>query len=357
MATTGYSVNNNLTNKLWAKKLNVEVLKDAYISKFIGKGADSLVQYREDTNKDKGDRIRNGLRMQLTGAGVLEDNTLEGQEEQLITYSDDLLINQLRHAVRSDGKMSEQRVLFDLRTEAKAGLKDWWTDRLDTMFFNQVCGYTVQTDLRYTGMNTPTAPDSNHIMRAGNVSADESITGTASVMSLSFIDYCVERAKTLTPAIRPIKTELGDYYVMFVHPYQATDLRTNTNTGQWLDIQKAAMTGGQTTKNPIFTGALGVYNNTILHESARVTNGVNSSTGAAVTTVRRAVFAGAQAACIAFGGEDGPDTMSWTEETFDYGNQLGVAVGAILGMKKSVYNSTDFATIVCSTYAAQHNPS
>lgn len=355
MANTGYSVNNALTNKLWAKKLNVEVLKDAYISKFIGKGADSLIQYREDTNKDKGDRIRHGLRMQLTGDGVLEDNTLEGQEEQLITYSDDLIINQLRHAVRSEGRMSEQRVLFDLRTETKSGLKDWWTDRLDTCFFNQACGYTVQTDLRYTGMNSVTAPDSNHIMRGGNNTADGSITSTMT-FNLSFIDYCVERAKTLTPAIRPVKTEMGDYYVMFIHPYQATDLRTSTSTGQWMDIQKAAMAGGKIKDNPIFTGALGVYNNTILHENSRVTQGV-SSAGAAVSTVRRAVFCGAQAAVIAFGGEDGPDTMSWTEETFDYGNQLGVAVGAIFGVKKSVYNSTDFATIVCSTYAAQHNPS
>lgn len=355
MATTGYSVNNALTNKLWAKKLNVEVLKDAYISKFIGKGADSLIQYREDTNKDKGDRIRHGLRMQLTGDGVIDDNTLEGQEEQLITYSDDLIINQLRHAVRSEGRMSEQRVLFDLRTETKSGLKDWWTDRLDTVFFNQVCGYTVQTDLRYTGMNTVTAPDSNHIMRAGNHTADGSITSTLT-FSLTFIDYCVERAKTLTPAIRPVKTEMGDYYVIFIHPYQATDLRTSTSTGQWLDIQKAAMSGGKIKDNPIFTGALGVYNNTIIHENSRVTQGV-SAAGAAVSTVRRAVFCGAQAAVIAFGGEDGPDTMSWTEETFDYGNQLGVAVGAIFGVKKSVYNSTDFATIVVSSYAAQHNPS
>ena len=173
-------------------------------------------------------------------------------------------------------------------------------------------------------------------------------------MSLEYIDFCVERAKTLTPAIRPIKIDGGEYYVMFLHPYQVTDLRINTATGQWMDIQKAAMQGGQITKNALFTGALGVWNKTILHESTRVTQGVNG--GSAVTGVRRAVFCGAQAACIAFGGEDGPDTMSWAEETFDYGNQLGVAVGAVLGVKKSVYNSADFATIVVSTAAAQHSP-
>jgi hypothetical protein len=42
---------------------------------------------------------------------------------------------------------------------------------------------------------------------------------------------------------------------MFLHPYQVTDLRSNVSTGQWLDIQKAAMAGADSTKSPIYTGA------------------------------------------------------------------------------------------------------
>lgn len=351
MSTTGFSVNHALTNKLWAKKLNVESLKEAYVSKFIGKGSDSLIQYREDTNKSKGDRVRIGLRMQLSGDGVRGDNPLAGNEESLITYYDDVLIDQLRHAVRTDGKMTEQRVLFDLRTEGKSALKDWWTGRFDTGFFNQLCGYTVQTDIRYTGMQAVVAPDSNHIIRGGAAANDQSVT-TAGIFTLQHIDVCVERAATLTPAIRPFMVDGVPKYVCFLHPYQVTSLRTNTNTGQWVDIQKSAMMGGNVSKNPIYTGALGEYNNTILHSSSYVTQGVNSSTGAADTDTRRAVFCGAQAAAIAFGSEDGPDTMSWAEEEFDYGNQLGIAVGAIWGLKKSVYNSTDFSSIVITTYAA-----
>jgi hypothetical protein len=87
--------------------------------------------------------------------------------------------------------------------------------------------------------------------------------------------------------------------VTFLHPYQVTDLRTNTATGQWLDIQKAAMTGGEVEDNPIFDGSLGVYNGAILHEDVRVSQGVNGA--AAITTVRRAVMAGAQSAALAFG--------------------------------------------------------
>lgn len=35
-------------------------------------------------------------------------------------------------------------------------------------------------------------------------------------------------------------------------------------------------------------------------------------------------------------------------------NELGVSAGSIFGLKKTVFNSADFATITASTYAAQH---
>ena len=46
--------------------------------------------------------------------------------------------------------------------------------------------------------------------------------------------------------------------------------------------------------------------------------------------------------------------MSWVEEVFDYGNQLGVSAGLTFGAKKNRFNSADFSTIAISTYAAAH---
>jgi N4-gp56 family major capsid protein len=99
MATTSYGVNHALAVKVWAKKLFVEALKQTRYEQFKGKsGTDSLITLKNDLSKGAGDRIRVGLRMQLTGAGVSGDDTLEGNEEALTTYSDDLFIDQLRHA-------------------------------------------------------------------------------------------------------------------------------------------------------------------------------------------------------------------------------------------------------------------
>lgn len=352
MATTSYAVNNALTVKLWAKKLFREALKATYFSKFSGESDGSLIQIRPELSKGAGDQVTVGLRMQLSGDGVLGDGTLEGNEEALTTYSDALVINQLRHAVRSAGNMSEERVPFSVREEARVGLQDWWQDRLDTTFFNVIGGISRLSDTRYTGMNTATAPSTNR-KKFITGSADESQTSTY-IAALSMIDKCVEAAKVATPLIRPIKVNGQDKYVMFLHPYQVYDIRTTTSTGQWLDLQKAAMTGGDVSKNPIYSGALGEYNGVVLHESTRVPTGQNSSSAAEVTSVRRAIFAGAQSVLMGYGSTNGGGEMSWVEELFDYGNQLGVSAGMIFGMKKAVFNSEDFGAITVSTYAAAH---
>jgi hypothetical protein len=46
--------------------------------------------------------------------------------------------------------------------------------------------------------------------------------------------------------------------------------------------------------------------------------------------------------------------MSWYEETDDYGNEKGIAVGCIFGMKATRFNSKDFGKIVISSYSASH---
>lgn len=362
MAQTEFGPNHPLAVRLWAKRLFVESLRETFIERFIGTGKNSVVHMRDELQKSAGDRVTVGLRLQLTGAGVQGDNTLEGNEEALATYNDTVIIDQLRHAVRSKGKMSEQRVPFNVRQESMDGLKDWWADRIDTWFFNQICGFTAQTDVRYTGMQAALAPDSAHLFRPNSKTTDESLT-TGDEFSLAMIDRMVARAKTFNSAgggsvpMRPVSVKGGSYFVLFIHPYQAYQLRTNTNAGQWADLQKARMMGGAIDNdNPIFSGGsyMAVYNGVAIHESARVTNGVHSTTGVAVSNVRRAVLCGAQAALMATGRDDtGPEKMNWVEELFDYNNQLGVAAGMIGGMKKTQFNATDFSTIVFSTYAPQ----
>src|SRR5262245_32646936 len=345
MASTTYGVNDALAVKLWARELAHEAVKATEIFPLIGANSNSVIQEKTETNKGPGDRVTCGLRMQLSGAGFTESEVAEGNGESLTTYADNVLVNELGHVVgvRSENTIDAQRVPFDLREEAKDGLVDWWARRISVSFFNQVCGNTATsgttappsgTGTKYLGLNAAIGPSSGRILRVGGASTDEAVnTTTASIMSLTMIDSCVEVAKTGgstgLPKIRPIRIEGGEHYVMYLHPIAVTQLRSGSNAGQWLDIQKAAMQGGEVTKNPIFTGAIGMYNNVILRESEQIPMGVNSTTAAALANTRRAVFMGAQAAGIGFGQNSGEAKYRWNEELYDHKRRLEVSAWSI----------------------------
>jgi N4-gp56 family major capsid protein len=365
MASTSYGVNDSLTVKLWAKELAHEAVKATEVYPLIGANSNSVIQEKTEAKKGPGDRITVGLRMQLSGDGFTENEVAEGNGESLTTYADNVFVNELGHVVgvRSENTIDAQRVSFDLREEAKDGLVDWWARRISVAFFNQVCGNTATSGTgapsssKYTGLNTCTAPSTGRVLRPNSLTTDQAVQAdSTATMTLSQIDRCVELAKTGgstgLPKIRPIRINGGEHYVMYLHPSQVTSVRTSTTTGQWLDIQKAAMMGGETTSNPIFTGALGMYNNVVLRESEQIPFGVHGTSSAAQTSTRRAVFLGAQAAAIAFGQNSGENRYRWNEELYDHKRRLEVSAWAIYGLKKLVWNSQDFATIVVTTYAA-----
>ncbi len=377
MAVTSYGVGDALTAKRYARGLEAEALMATEIAPLMGEGADSIITVKDEMKKEKGDRVTVGLRTQLVGDGVTEGQTLEGNEEQLATFSDSLLLNELNHAVRvkGEGTIDNQRILFNTRKEAKSGLKDWYAKRLSIGFFLHACGYTGGT-YTHRGMtidvtksvfnlgNTITAPTSSRKVFAAAGSGESNTTDQAiesdDIFDLRLIDYAKELARTSSVPIRPINIEGGEYFVCYLHPYQVVDLRTDTGTGQWMDFSKTAYMG-RGKDNPIFNGSLGMYNGVILRESEDVTPGVNSSSSATISTVRRAVFLGAQAAMFGVGSEYNPPSrgqpasgFKWVEETFDYQRELGVSAQSLLGLKKTVFNSLDFGAITISTYAAAH---
>lgn len=169
-------------------------------------------------------------------------------------------------------------------------------------------------------------PAATRIIRQASRTDDASLT-SADTFSLNLIDKAKEQAITSTPKIRPIRVgsrggsgnrrdynaTLTDKFVIYLHPFQVSDLRQSTSTGQWLDITKAAMMGGDVTSNPLYTGALGEYNGVILRTAFDVTNGV-SNAGVVQTSVARAVLLGGQAAMMAFGQKDSPGKYRWNEE-------------------------------------------
>ncbi|MDP4005072.1 N4-gp56 family major capsid protein [Methylobacterium sp. NEAU K] len=363
MSFTGFGIGDPMAVKTWSKKLAVEANKSIDIDPLVGKTDGSIIQEKTELKKGNGDTVTFGLRMQLHGDGFTSDDVAEGNGEQLGTNSDKVTIDELGHVVgvKSDNSIDAQRVPFDLREQARSGIADWFQTRRAKIFFNHMCGYTPVMQLsgkaarKYSGNNTVTAPSVGRIYRPNGKTSDASL-GTGDIFTLSVIDAAVELAKTGGAAgkvmIRPVVVNGEKVYVMYLHSTQVTSLRTNTNAGQWLDIQKAAMMGGEVTKNPIYSGALGKYNGVVLREAQDVTQGVSADGTTAVPNTRRAVLLGAQAATLAYGKAGGENRYRWNEELLDHKRNLEVSAWAIWGLKKTTFNGDDFGVITVPTYAA-----
>lgn len=365
MATTNFPVNDAMAVKLWSRVLDHESLKYTAIYPLIGDDENSIIHRQNQTSKGPGDAVTYSIVMQLSQAGFTENQLAEGNGEALTTYSDSLVINELMAVVgvKSRRTIDQQRVPWDLRNTAKGRLKDWYAKRYSVSFFNQVCGYTPAADVRFTGLNAVSA--ATRIIRQSGRASDDLLT-TADTFTLGLIDAAKELAVTATPPIRPVQFKgqsireggrsdfnntLEDMFVMYLHPYQVTAMKRNTSTGQWQELNKWAYMGHKQTGNPIFSGAIGIYNSVILRQAFDVTNGV-SAAGADVPTVKRAVLLGGQAAMMAFGQDNGPNKLTWNEELFDHKRRLEISALTIHGLKKTKYNNLDYGTVVVSTYAA-----
>ena len=356
MAYTEFGTNDAQTVKIWSTLTMREALKNTLFKKFLGTDKKAIIQRLTDLEKQNGDVIKYDLLMQMGNEGVKGDSRMKGNEEALTYHQDYVTIDQLRNA-HSFRRMSAQRTLHDLRADAKGNLADWFADKYDTYMFNVLCGNTS-----HSFGQAAQAPDSNHyvvsgdVTKTGTIATDEGNLSNNDQIQLADLDFAKEAAKTLSPMIRPCMIDGEEYYVVVLHSYSVTDLRldiANSSYTDWPTIQMYANKRGL--QNPIFTGALGVYNGMILFESTRIFSPVSN--------VRRNLFLGAQAGVFAIGnaykmleqrrvGKD--NLMSWYEDVDDYGNENGVAVGSVFGMKGCRFNSEDFGKIVISSYAASH---
>lgn len=362
MGTTSYPVNDALAVKLWARVIDHETLKYTEIAPLIGESKNSIIHLQTALSKGPGDQITYGLITQLSQLGFTENDLAEGNGETLNTQSDSLLINELLYNVGVKGPrtIDQKRVPFSLRDEAKWALRDRYAKSFSVSFFNQVCGYTPASDVRLTGLNP--VPAATRIIRQSNRASDDLLVA-GDTFTLNLIDKAKEQAVTATPPIRPVSfngrgnssradfdSTLENMYVMYLHPYQVTAMRTNTSTGSWMDFAKTAYMG-RGKNNPIFSGAIGMYNGVILRSAFDVTNGV-SATGTDVPNAKRAVLLGGQAAMMGFGKDNSTERYTWNEELFDHKRRMEVSAMAIWGLKKTRFGGTDYGAIVVSTYAA-----
>lgn len=328
----------DLVLKSWAKKAWEAGIKESYFSKFMGRSAKSIIHVKEELSRGKGTSINIPLLMPLVGAGIVDDNLLENNEEPLVYKEFDVYLHQIRHAVRLQGRFTEKKVQQNLREDARSALSEWLAGYIDRSIFAILTGVKptfIKRDKDIFPWDLQT-PSTDRLLFAGGKKSSANIT-PADKFEPALIGQAKRKARAdESTAIRPVRVNGRETYVMVIDQWQARDLKQNED---WIRAQESANIRGET--NPIFSGALGIWDGVVIHECNRVPRVQNASG----VYVGRALFLGAQACVFAEG-----EAPRWVEKKFDYDNQYGVSISRMFGLKKSRFKfygdyATDFGVI------------
>ena len=366
MALTDFSSLTNAQKKVWSTKVWREGRDQAFwfVNGFMGRDtgdATKPVHYvTELTKTEGGDRCIMQIVLDLQNDGVVGDNELEGHEENLVNDDITITIDQLRHGVKSRGRLSEQKTVLRFREQAQDKLAFWLANIMDELGFLTASGvaYTKKTNGATRAATSQlsslafaadvAAPSTNRALYVDSTST--ATLSTSDTMSWDMLHNANAFAKR--KRIKPIRINGQSYYAIIVSPEQLRDLKKDD------DFKNAVARGGtRGPDNPLFRGAITVIDGLMIFESNKVYNTLGLASGAkwgAASTVdgAQALLIGAQAIGFARIGE-----AAWEEsDNTDYKNKQGVAYGRMIGFIKPQFTSTvDNATedfSIVSIYSA-----
>jgi N4-gp56 family major capsid protein len=340
----------------WAKSVWETARRKSFVMNFMGTSSNAMIQrITELTSVNGASKAVIQLVAELLGDGVAGDGILEGNEDILRAFEQEIQYDQLRTATRNKGRVTDKRSTIHFRNQSKDKLGRFFGDRIDQLAFLTLSGIDYDTlnngaarnvassFLLLTYRTDVTAPSANRHLR---VLADGSIaTGaTASVLAADLMNYkSLVRAKAFAKetGMRGIAVGSDEMYHVFVTPTGMADLRLDADF--LANIREAGVRGD---KNTLFAGTSSVMlDGMIVHEYRYVYN----TTGLTATNKwgvggnvegQRALMCGAQAMGFADFGAPG-----WVEKTFDYGNNHGIATNKIFGMLKPQFQN-DFTDSV-----------
>jgi N4-gp56 family major capsid protein len=358
--------------KVWQRDVLHEMREKSYILRTLsGKGSNFPIQLVTDLKKTLG----GGLKCIMTlVADLVEDGGVgsvggkrEGVEEQMKSYHKELIIDEIFHSVRNEGKLADQNTVVDFRKEAKDKLSTWLADRCDQLAFLTLSGigYTFNLDGSLRASDTfsklnfasyVTSPTAKRHRRwdgtAGAlVAADTTAITTSDVPSYKMLTAMKAYAKA--HKIKPLMAGGKEYYIVLM---QAMSLMALKNDA---DYKNAVIQGGvRGDENPFFTGGIVTVDGLILQEHSLVysTNSAATRWGAGGdVNGSRTLLLGAQA--LGFADLGAPE---WVEKGFEYDSQQGIYTSKIFGLVKPDFYSTwdksveDFGVLAVDHYMAEY---
>ena len=333
MTNTSVATGDNQVRKLWNEQLFRAATKESffYQTGLMGDGENKAVQVNTELTKTSGDRVRFHLVPRLTGSGVTEGQTLRGNEEALQTYTFDVTLEELAHAVASDGPLSRQRAIYEFEKTAKEKLQGWMSEKIDEKIFSVLTGASAApTKVFYKTSSGIQLTATENTAKTALTAADSKLTPA---MLTQMGAWARSGGNRTQEPLRPIRIDGEDFLVLLVHNDVAADFFENS-------AFQAAMTYAEARgkDNPLFRGSKMIYNNIIVRAHENCT--IATDGGGASVAWSRAVLMGQQAVCWAWG-----ERPKLLKDMDDYGRVQGVGISSMYGVAKTKFNSLDYGSI------------
>ncbi len=362
MANTNFSALTSEQLTIWSRDFWRVARNMSFINQFAGSGPNAMVQeISELTQSEKGARAVLTLLADMTGDGIVGDNTLEGNEEALRSFDIVVQLDQLRFANRLSGRLADQKSVVNFREHSRDALAYAMADRIDQLAFLSLAGvaYTNKNNgairpVLTSGQNlgdltfnsdVSAATSNRHKRLSGNNLAAGSVTSITASDTLKYRHIVDLKAFAKDQYIRGMRGAGNEeMYHFFVSPQVMADLKLDSDFLS--NVRSAGIRGPN---NELFAGSSSLMvDGVMVHEFRHVFNtsgataGTSSNAGSAGykggadadVDYASCLFCGAQALAMADIGL--PEIV---EDTFDYGNQNGISIGKIFGLKKPKYNS------------------
>ena len=364
MAFTAFSQLTPQQKLVWSRDVWQGARDAMFVKKFTGSDDQAMIQrITELTKTEKGEQVIMHLVADLVDDGVVGDNEREGNEEEMMSYSQVLNIDLISHGVRGKGKMSEQKTVIDFRKMGKSRLSYWLANRVDQLAMLTMSGISYGfkpngqarvgspfPSLSFAG--DVSAPTSKRSVMWDGTSLALSNTGsitTAYVPSYKMIVDLVAYAKETY--MRPLMSGGKEYYILLVQPGTLAALKKDA------DYQRAVV--GVATKkgedSPWFNGGTVMIDGVVIHETRLVYNTKGAASGSkwgagGLVNGTRSLLCGAQAMGMADIG-----TPEWVEKMFQYDSQPGINVDKMFGLlKPKFYNIYTMSTEDFGVMAVDH---
>jgi N4-gp56 family major capsid protein len=358
MSLTTITSGTNVSAKQWSDKLLAEYMGKTFFKPYMGSteqdAQGSIIYVKEELTKKKGDIVNIPLVEGLDGSGVEGDSTLEDNEEQMNFYSQNVTLTQYRNAVRDAGALNRQRPAFDLFQQFRPQLTGWMARKFDALVIAalQSIAGTAYASADATARDAWLVSNSDRVLfgaATANYSGDHDVDlakvdSTTDIFIPAQISLAKRMALLATPKIKPYRLENGlETFVLFAHPYCVRDLKNNST---FQNAQRDALPRGL--DNPLFTGAVGYWDGVLIVECDKIP--LLDNVGASSIDVAANFLCGAQAVVMAQGAYEGGMRVDFAEETFDYGNQKGMAIMSMMKLEKGYFNSKDHGLV--TTFSA-----